>query len=73
MQVNCYVFITKLMATPRTFFSFASVKDDNSNCEDGVFFLLPQFAVLDHHEDVLEHLDTVQVSEETLEFVLSTN
>ena len=30
---------------------------------DGVFSLLPWFAVLDHKEDILEHLDTVQVSQ----------
>ena len=28
-----------------------------------VFFLLPWFAFLGHEEDILEHLDTVQVSE----------
>ena len=34
---------------------------------NGVSSLLLWFAVHDHVEDILEHLDTVQVSEETRE------
>ena len=36
----------------------------------GAFSLLLWFAVLDDVEDILEHLDTVQVSENTRESVL---
>ena len=35
--------------------------------------MLPQIAVIDGEEDILEHLDTVQVSLRTGEYVLLKN
>jgi hypothetical protein len=34
---------------------------------DGMFSLLPWFAILDLAEDIFEHLDTVQVNKNTRE------
>ena len=48
------------MDTQRTFFSS---QYDSSNDADDVFFLSLWLAVLGHEEDILEHLDTVQVSQ----------
>ena len=55
-------FIAKQTATPRTFFSFAFCQDDKQTGANGVCCLLPWFAV-DREEDILEHLDTVLVSQ----------
>jgi hypothetical protein len=50
------------MNTQRTFFSCKIGLQDDAY---GVFFLSLWLAVLGHEEDILEHLDTVQVSQNT--------
>ena len=41
----------------------SSLKYDSRNDADDVFFLSIWLPVLGHEEDILEHLDTVQVSQ----------
>ena len=55
-----------LLSKQTSLFS-SSVSEDNLNGDgaDEVFSLPPWVAVLDHEEDILEHRNTVQVSEKT--------
>ena len=55
------VFSAKLKTDQRRFFSFVG---------ENIFFVLPHIAVLDGEEAILEHLDTVQVSQREGESVL---
>ena len=47
------------------------VNGDHNNVADVIFALLLWCAVIDHVDDILEHLDTVQVSVKTRESVFS--
>ena len=41
----------------------------SSNVAYGIFSQLPSYAVINHVKDILEHHDTVQVSEKTREIM----
>ena len=49
-----------------SFSTSPTVNDYNRNGANGVSIILPWLAGLDHVEDLLEHIDTGQVSQENL-------
>ena len=65
--VYVYVSISQRL-NKETSHPYSTVKDDNM-FTDRVSSLLPRLAVLDDKEDIFDHSDAVQVSEDTPESV----